>query len=101
MDNLNINGLVEIFNKNLYDEYLYNSLNKIMSYDIEKTKEEMNDLKNELLNYENRFKKNSAEFYEEYSKGKLEDNAEFFEWSALYQMYIRTSSRLRYLTTND
>ena len=55
------------------------------------------ELKKELKAYEKRFKMRSEEFFSRFSAGELEDSADFFEWSALYQMYLRVSERLNIL----
>lgn len=97
MKTLNIKGLEQIFEKNLSDEYLHKAISKIISYEIAKTAEELKELKEELKAYEKRFKMGSEDFFSKFSAGELGDSADFFEWSALYQMYLRTFERLNIL----
>jgi hypothetical protein len=97
MKTLNIKGLEQIFEKNLSDEYLQKAISKIISYEIAKTTEELEDLRTELKVYEDRFKMSSDDFFNKFSAGELGDSADFFEWSALYQMYLRSSERLNIL----
>lgn len=97
MKTLNIKGLEQIFEKNLSDEYLQKAISKIISYEIAKTTEELEDLRTELKVYEDRFKMSSDDFFNKFSAGESGDSADFFEWSALYQMYLRSSERLNIL----
>lgn len=97
MRTLNIKGLEQIFEKNLSDDYLQKAISKIISYEIAKTIQELEELKKELKAYEEQFKMKSGEFFSKFSAGELGDSADFFEWSALYQMYLRASERLNIL----
>jgi restriction endonuclease S subunit len=97
MKTLNIKGLEQILEKNLSDEYLQKAISKIISYEITKTTQELEELKEELKAYEERFKMSSDGFFSKFSAGELGDSADFFEWSALYQMYLRAYERLSLL----
>ena len=41
-----------------------------------------------LSSYENRFKISSEDFFDRYTKGKMEDDIDFVEWSNDYQHYL-------------
>jgi hypothetical protein len=41
-----------------------------------------------LNSYENRFNMSSEDFFDQYSKGKIDDNIDFVEWSNDYQNYL-------------
>ena len=97
MKTLNIKGLEQIFEKNLSDEYLPKAISKIISYEIAKTTQELEELREELKAYEKRFKMSSEDFFNKFSAGELADSADFFEWSALCQMHLRSSERLNIL----
>ncbi len=95
----NIKVLEQLFEKDLSDEYLQKAISKIISYEIAKTTEELEELRAELKVYEQRFEMTSEDFFRKFSAGELDDSADFFEWSALYQMYLRASERLSILKT--
>ena len=63
MKTLNIKGLEQILEKNLSDEYLQKAISKIISYEIAKTTQELEELKEELKTYEERFKMSSEGFF--------------------------------------
>ena len=92
--NINIKGLEKIFEKNLSDDYLRKALAKIITYEISKTRQELRELKKDLKAYEKRFNMSSKNFFKKFLDGDLEDSADFFEWSSLYRMYLRSSERL-------
>ena len=97
MKTVNIKGLEQIFEKNLGDDYLYKPISKIISYEISKTTRELDELKKELIVFEERFKMSSEDFFRKLHCGELNDSADFFEWSSLYQMYLRACERLTIL----
>jgi hypothetical protein len=39
----------------------------------------------------------SADFFDRFEKGALGDKEDYFEWSAMYQMYERSVDRLNIL----
>lgn len=41
-----------------------------------------------LNHYEDKYKMQSEDFYNQYTKGKMEDDIEFIEWSNEYQHYL-------------
>jgi len=97
MKTLNIKGLEQIIEKNLSDDYIYKAISKIISYEIAKTTRELEELKEELTFFERRFKMNSEDFFRKFHDGELDDSADFFEWSAMYKMYLRACERLTIL----
>lgn len=94
---LSIKYLDEIIRKNLYDDYLIKSLNKIIAYETRKTRKELESLKGELRAYETKYNMTSKDFYNKFTKGLLGDDADYFEWSAIYKMYLRSLERLSIL----
>ncbi|MEW6274374.1 MAG: hypothetical protein AB1556_04580 [Bacillota bacterium] len=94
---LSIKYLDEIIKKNLYDDCLIKSLNKIVAYEIRKTKQEVESLKEDLKAFEQKYNIASEDFYNQFTRGLLGDDADYFEWSAIYKMYLRSLQRLSIL----
>ncbi|MCL6446936.1 MAG: hypothetical protein K6U04_02115 [Armatimonadetes bacterium] len=94
---LSIKYLDEIIRKNLYDDYLIKSLKKIIAYETRKTRKELESLKGELRAYETKYNMTSEDFYNKFTNGLLGDEADYFEWSAIYKMYLRSLERLSIL----
>ena len=50
--------------------------------------DELRRIEAQLQEFEQRFRLSSAEFYRRFRAGMLGDDADFFEWSALYQIWL-------------
>jgi hypothetical protein len=92
-----IQNIGKIFEKGLQNEYLSRSIGKIIEYEKEKTVEEVNMLKKELSRFESAYQMSSEDFFDRFEKGDLGDKEDYFEWSAMYQMYGRSVDRLNIL----
>jgi hypothetical protein len=92
-----IQNISKIFEKGLQNEYLSRSLGKIVEYERGKTIEEVNMLKKELSRFESAYQMSSEDFFDRFEKGDLGDKEDYFEWSAMYQMYERSVDRLNIL----
>lgn len=92
-----IQNIGKIFEKGLQNEYLSRSIGKIVEYEKEKTIKEVNMLKKELSRFESTYQMSSENFFNEFEKGDLGDEEDYFEWSAMYQMYERSLDRLNIL----
>lgn len=92
-----IHGIEKIFEKGLQDTYLARSLGKIVEYEREKTAANIQVSKEDLSRFESKYKLSSEKFNESFAKGELGDKEDYFEWSALFQMYKRSIERLEIL----
>jgi hypothetical protein len=92
-----IQNICKIFEKGLQNEYLSRSIAKIFEFEKEKTIKEVNMLKNELSRFESTYQISSKAFFEKFEKGDIGDQEDYFEWSAMYQMYERSMGRLTIL----
>ena len=54
-------------------------------------------LQAELQRFETQYHQASAEFYQRFQKGELGDAADYFEWSACYDMFQAVSTRFKML----
>lgn len=87
---VSIQNIEKIFEKGLQDDYLTRSIGKIIEYEKEKTSKDIQTLKNEIELFERKYNMSSIEFFEKFEKGVLGDDEDYFEWSALFQMYRRS-----------
>lgn len=92
-----INALEKIYQNRLEDSYLDRAINKIVTCEISNTQKNIEALKKDLNKLEKRFDMDSSTFFEKWESGSLGDDADFFEWSALYQMFLRAKRRLELL----
>jgi len=54
----------------------------------------LDSLLRSLAAYERKYGMTSADFYEKYLAGKMEDSADFVEWAGDYQHYIALKQEL-------
>jgi len=92
-----IKNIGKIFEKGLQDEYLSRAIGKIMEHEKEKTSQDIQSLKRDLEQFEGRYNMASEEFFSRFERGELGDKEDYFEWSAIYQMYKRSMERLEML----
>ena len=84
---VSIQNIEKVFEKGLQDDYLSRSIGKIIAYEKEKTSKNVQTLKNDIELFERKYNMSSIEFFEKLEKGELGDNEDYFEWSALFQMF--------------
>lgn len=92
-----IKNIGRIFEKGLQDEYLSRAIGKIMEHEQEKTSQNIQSFKRDLEQFEGRYNMPSDVFFSRFEKGELGDKEDYFEWSALFQMYRRAIERLEML----
>ncbi len=85
------------FYKGLQKEDFSRSIGKIIEPEKERTSKEVNMLKKELSRFESTYQMSSADFIDRFEKGEIGDNEDYFEWSAMYQMYEKSLDRLNIL----
>ncbi len=76
------------------DEVVEVTLSKLVSYELEKLKERRSRLSQKLTNFEERYGLKTEEFKRKFHEGALDDEMDFFEWSALADMHQEVSQQL-------
>jgi hypothetical protein len=71
------------------DQLIASSLSKIVDYKIQRYETILNDLRSDLLAFEQQYQQQSDEFYRAFKRGELGDDMDFVEWGSLYEMYQR------------
>jgi hypothetical protein len=71
------------------DALIAQTISKMLVYKVRQYEMEIKRLDKELMRLERAHGMNSADFYREFSEGKLGDDMDFVEWSSLYQMRRR------------
>ena len=76
------------------DEVMEVTVSKLVSYELEKLKIRQSRIQEKLAVLEERYKLKTEEFYRKFREGTLGDETDFFEWSALADMYKEISQQL-------
>lgn len=64
------------------------TLNKLIDIQIAKYRSEMKDISQELAAFEQKYAMSSEDCYQRFNAGELGDDADFFEWTGLYEILI-------------
>ncbi len=89
-----IQALETIFRSGYYNDVIERILDKIIISERDKAAAELTDIQNHIQTFEKKYKMASDIFYSRFQKGELGDDADFFEWSAFYDMYQSVRKRL-------
>ncbi len=76
------------------DEVMEVTVSKLVSYELEKLKGRQSQIREKLSAFEERYSLKTDEFYQRFRQGKMGDEMDFFEWSALADIHQEISQRL-------
>ena len=76
------------------DEVMEVTVSKLVSYELEKLKGRQSQIREKLATFEERYHLKTDEFSQKFREGKLGDEMDFFEWSALAEMHQELSQQL-------
>lgn len=76
------------------DEVMEVAVSKLLSYELEKLRRRQSQIREKLIAFEERYSLNTDEFYRRFREGKMGDEMDFFEWSALADIYQEISQQL-------
>ncbi len=78
-------------------EELDTSLDKLIGFQIAKYRGHINQINVELRTFEAKYKMSSESFYRKFEFGEIGDDADYFEWSGLYENFLLYSKRIHTL----
>lgn len=79
------------------DAFFDKALDKLISHQITNQQSEIEVIRGDLRDFEEKYNLDSQTFFEKYQSGQMSDDADFVEWNALYKMYRRLRQRLEIL----
>ena len=92
-----LSRLEAVYQRGYHDEVVDRTLGKLLDFEREKAQRELRALQIELLRFEQQYCQTSDEFYQAFQQGESGYAADYFEWSACYDMYQAVSTRLTVL----
>ncbi len=92
-----LRALERLYAEGYRDDVVDLAVRKLVAYQVEKDAAQVETLRAELAQYEQRYGMDSAHFYGRYEAGEMGDDADVFEWAALYQMHARLSDAVQVL----
>jgi hypothetical protein len=76
------------------DEVTDVTLSKLLNYEIDKLRERQNHIRGRLTTFEEAYRLKTEDFVRQFREGAMGDAVDFFEWTALADMYHEISQRL-------
>ena len=67
----------------------------VIGYQLSELKRGILNLQLDLRKYETQYQMSSADFYQQFSQGDLDDSEAFIIWAGLYEMLLENESRLQ------
>lgn len=92
-----INVLEYVIKNKGYDDYIKDSLKKILEYERSAIIENIKVLDREIKDYEKKYAMSSEKFNEKFNKGLLDEKNDFIDWFALLDTKIRLEKTVRKL----
>jgi hypothetical protein len=74
------------------------ALEKLFAYELDASEKKLDQLEQDLAEFERQYGLASAHFYREFQSGEMGDAMDFVEWASLYQMAARLQERIDLLT---
>jgi len=86
--------LETIYQKGYQHDVADRALDKLIRLEFEIAQRDLKNFQNQLQMFEKQYQMTSENFYYRFHKGELGDEADLFEWSAVYDMYQSVSERV-------
>jgi hypothetical protein len=92
-----LRALERLYVQGYADEVVDLTLRKLLEHQIQKDDTQLADLRADLARFEHRYAMSSADFFSRYQTGQMGDDADVFEWNALYKMQARLAEAVEVL----
>lgn len=90
--------LARLYEQGQASEMMERTLDKLLAYEADLCREQLEQLRADLAELEQRYGLSSAEFYRRFQAGQTDDRMDYVEWASLVQMSNNLQERLRLLT---
>lgn len=90
-----------IYRQGFQSELIDRTVDKLIDLEQSRAKRELEEIQRHLQAFEQKYRLSSEEFYARYEAGKLEDSADFMEWSSFYDMFASTQQYLGWLSGEE
>ncbi|MEI7869548.1 MAG: hypothetical protein WCI11_16790 [Candidatus Methylumidiphilus sp.] len=92
-----LHRLESLYRQGYQSDVVDRTLDKVIELENAQTRQELNSIKVRLEELEQKYQMTSANFQHRFREGELGDEADFFEWSAFYDMAQNLHQRLQLL----
>lgn len=92
-----LRALERLYSQGYADEVVDLTVRKLLERQVQKDEAQLASLREDLARFEQRYGMTSADFFTRYRAGQMGDDAEVFEWKALYKMHSRLADAVKSL----
>jgi hypothetical protein len=90
-----LQSLTRLYQKGYRSPTIDASVQKLVSIEQAKLRSEMEELEDRLNTFEKMYHLSSEEFHHRFQRGEMGDDADMFEWDALYLMWLSAHEQLQ------
>ncbi len=92
-----LRALERIYSQGYTDKVVDLTVRKLLEHQIQKDEAQLAELREDLTRFEQSYAMNSDDFHIRCQAGQMGDDADVFEWNALYLMHTRLASAVKTL----
>ena len=93
-----LRALAELYEQGQVSDLMERTLAKLLRHEAEECQAQLRQLQADLGEFEQKYQRSSAEFYQQFQAGQTSDAMDYVEWASLIQMAENLTKRLRLLT---
>ena len=92
-----LRALAELYEQGQVSDLMERTLAKLLHQEADACQVQLRQLQADLREFEQKYQRSSAEFYEQFQAGQIGDVMDYVEWASLIQMADNLTKRLRLL----
>jgi hypothetical protein len=93
-----LHALAELYQQGHVSELMERTLGKLLRQEAEVCQAQLRQLQADLAEFEQKYRRSSTEFYQQFQAGQTGDEMDYVEWASLIQMADNLKKRLRLLS---
>ncbi len=90
--------LIRIYESGQVSELMDQTLDKLFSVEAATAQTDVDELRDDLLKFEETYNMKSEDFYTRFEAGEMGDDADLIEWASYFDMYRNAINRLAALS---
>jgi len=96
-----LRALAELYQEGQTSDLMDRTLAKLLQHETEQSLDQLNQLQQDLVGFEQQYHLSSDEFYRRFQTGQIGDDMDFVEWASLVQMVENLKKRLQLLQVGE
>ena len=92
-----LRALAELYEQGQVSDLMERTLEKLLRHEADACQVQLRQLQADLREFEQKYQRSSAEFYQQFQAGQIGDAMDYVEWASLIQMADNLTKRLRLL----